>query len=506
MFMIAREVWKMLCRWGVVVGFLLALCFSGPPWSWAGDSDEGPMGFPGKALFPPSGETTLHPHTVPVLPPVEWPQEGGGASRNPVFQISGAFGQSGEWGKRFHVASLVSGKDTPENEDFYSGIVESGGTLWLASTQGDVLAVSAETGDVLWRRHLGGSFFSAPVTGPRTLYVASGDPGVTVSHLVLYTRTRRLVRGNGNERIWALSRRTGASRWTVRLRGGVLGSPVLLPHTVMMATGRGHLVFLDRQDGHRVFDLPIDSRSFGWASPVEEGRQVVLAQENPPLYQAISLDGPRRIWRFQWKGTRTWDHFFIGTPLLSEGVSIGVVRTHRPLRDVVVALDIRTGTLLWKTLFPAGQADRVEDHSLPVLADGVVYVPSGSAQALIALDVQSGKKLWMIRLPEPPETGGAVIGQLLLLPLPDGTLLSIDRTSGVVVAREKLSASFGPHPPVVVGNRLFFAGRDGQVKAMMIDDLGRKIGDLAGKVWLMPVSGKGKGQLSSDSASPLPSS
>ncbi|MHB1606532.1 MAG: outer membrane protein assembly factor BamB family protein [Leptospirales bacterium] len=493
----------MRCRWGVVFGLILLFFPSVVPLAKAGEAGQEPQGFPGKAFFPQSGMSSPHPVADPVLPPVEWTQEGGGSTRNPVFPVSGAFPQSGAWERRFHVAAFPSGGASPENEDFYAGIVESGGILWLASTQGDLLAVGAGTGEVLWRRNLGGPLFSSPVTGSKTLYTVSAYPGVTLPHLILYSRTRRLIRGNGSERVWALSRRTGKSRWSVRLKGGVVGSPVLLPHTLMVATGRGHLIFLDRRDGHLVLDLPVDSRSFGWASPVEADRQVVLAQENPPLYQAISLDGPRRVWRFQLKGTRTWDHFFIGTPVLSGGVFIGVLRTHHPLRDVVVALDFRTGSLRWNVSFPAGQEDGVEDHCLPVLSDGVVYVPSGPARALTALNVQTGQTLWMIRLPEAPETGGAVIGHLLLLPLPSGTILSIERQSGVVVAREKVAESFGPHPPVVIGSRLFFAGRDGLVKARPIDDLGKKVEDLAEKVWEMPGSGTEKHALSHDDSSPI---
>lgn len=472
----------------VVVSGFLALCMAAAP-VWAGESDQGPAGFPGTAMLPRTGTSRI-PESGPLLPPAQWTQEGGGASRNPVFPGSGGGGPEGGWEHRFHVSFLPSGKSRAETEDFYAGVVESGGTLWLASAQGDLLAVGAGQGNVLWRRHLGGPLLSSPVTGPRTLYAVSADPGVTVPHLVLYSRTRRLIRGNGSEKLWALSRKTGESRWSVRLRGGVLGSPVLLEHSVMVATGRGHLVFLDRRDGRQVFDLPVDSRSFGWASPVEEGHQVVLAQENPPLYQAVALDGLRRVWRFQWKGTRTWDHFFIGTPLLSGGLFIGVVRTRSPLRDIVVALDVRTGTLRWKSSLPAGQSDGIEDHALPVLADGVVYVPSGPARALIALDARTGKQEWMTLLPEAPETGGAAVGQLLLLPLPSGSLLSIDRESGAVVARKKVAEALGPHPPVVVGARLFLAGRDGTVKAMPIYDLGRATGELAGKAWPGAVSAR----------------
>ncbi len=481
-----------LYRMGIVVGSV-ALTLGIIP-AWAGESyppdrpDQGPAGFPGKAAFPRTGTDDSASDLTPKMPPLQWTQEGGGASRNPVFPMASEANSEGEWKHRFHVSELPSGRVNPDNEDFYAGVVESGGILWLGSAQGDLLAVGAQQGNLLWKRYLGGPLLAQPVTSARTLYVISARPGVTIPHMVLYARTRRLIRGDGHERLWALSRKTGEIRWSARLRGGVMGTPVLLGHSIMVATGRGHLVFLDRQDGHQVYDLPVDSRSFGWASPVEKDHQVVLAQENPPLYQAVSLDGLQRLWRFQWKGTRTWDHFFIGTPLLSDGLLIGVVRIRSPIEDVIVALDFRTGTLRWKFAFPDGKADGIEDHSLPTLSDGLVYVPSGPAHLLAALDVQTGKQQWVLHLPEAPETGGTAVGQLLLLPLPSGILLSIDRETGVVVARNKVADGLGPHPPVVVGGHCFLAARDGLVRSMLIAGLGRTAGELAARIWPAPAS------------------
>ncbi|MHB1285731.1 MAG: outer membrane protein assembly factor BamB family protein [Leptospirales bacterium] len=496
-----------LYRRGIVFGFL-ALALGIVP-VWAGEPDhtaQGPAGFPGKGIFPRTGTAPIASDLPPKMPPVQWAQEGGGASRNPVFQMTAEAGSEGEWKHRFHVSSLPSGSVKPGTEDFYSGVVESGGILWLGSAQGDLLAVGAEHGNLLWSRYLGGPLLSPPVTSARTLYVVSARPGVTIPHMVLYAQTRRLIRGDGNERLWALSIKKGESRWSARLRGGVMGTPVLLGHSVMVATGRGHLVFLDRQDGHQVYDLPVDSRSFGWASPVEKDHQVVLAQENPPLYQAVSLDGLQRLWRFQWKGTRTWDHFFIGTPLLSDGLLIGVVRVRSPIEDVIVALDFRTGTLKWKFAFPAGNADGIEDHSLPTLSDGLVYVPSGPAHLLAALDVQTGKEQWVLHLPEAPETGGSAVGQLLLLPLPSGMLLSIDRATGVVVARKKVAEALGPHPPVVVGGHCFLASRNGLVRSMLITGLGRTAGDLAARTWPVPVVDQTRNSSSTGEVSRMPPS
>lgn len=443
----------------------------------AGES-SGPAGFPGGAFSEEGRSAGVEKSpSLKILPPAVWFQEEGVPGRNPAFSLVVPDGSS-SW--RMSLVQTVPGlRKNVEREDFYSGAIESGGRLWAGSVQGDLYSIDAGRGRVLWKDVLPGPMFAPPVAGPKTLYTVTTSPGVTVDHLVLYTRTRRLIRGDGRESLWAVSRRTGRIRWTVRFRGGVLSSPLLLPHTVSLVTGRGHLLFLSRTDGHVVVDLPIAKGSFGWASPVMGYGHVVLAQENPPVYHAISLDKPRQVWRFQWEGTRVWDHFFIGTPLLVGNQLVGVLRRRSPSGDLAVSLSLDTGTLLWKTSFPSGIAEKTEDLSIPTSADGIVYASSSPARSLMALDLKTGKKVWAITLPESPRNGGTVVGRLLVVPLPSGRIDFVDRKSGRIVSRRKIADSLGPHPLVIVGETIYAAGRDGTIRAMPLYTFGEKVLGLA---------------------------
>ena len=349
----------------------------------------------------------------------------------------------------------------------------------MAGFSGDILAIDARDGRLIWRRHISSFLPSPPVLGPSTVYLAASDPGVTLDHLLWYAKSRTLIRGQGPGLVEALSRKTGDIRWSAAVPGGCYGSPVLLPHTVMVQTGSGHLFFLDRGDGHRVFDLPLDGRSLGIASPVQDERRVVVAQENPPLYQEVSLSGPRRIWRFGWTGARDWEHFFIGTPLLAQGIFIGVLRRPDPPGDEVMALNPDLGRVLWSRTFPPGDLPPAGDQSLPVESGNVVYVPSGVSRSLMAVKIETGKVLWTLSFNERPSTGGVVTGNLLLLPLPSGRLLAIDKQSGSLVGEKKVASGLGPHPPVVVGHRVFVAGEDGTVSQVLLTEWGQKVQQLA---------------------------
>lgn len=458
-----------------------------------------PVGFPGP--LPPSLQQegkTASTVVVSPLPPDNWPEEGGGPSRNPVFMtIMGKKEEGPGWTRTFRVDRLPGETDAPP-ENFYAGVVESGGILWMAGLQGDILAISAKDGSLIWRRHLRAPLPSPPVVGPFSVYLAASEPGVTLPHLVLYSRTRTLVRGQGPGLVEALSKKSGVVRWSVQVPGGCYGSPVLLPHTIMVQTGSGHLLFLDRRDGHTVYDMLLDGRSLGLASPVRDDLRVVVAQENPPLYQDVSLSGPRRLWRFGWSKTRDWEHFFIGTPLLAGKTLVGILRRPDLPGDQVVAINPDQGRVLWSLSFPPGDLPPAGDQALPVVSGDVVYVPSGVSRSLMAVDLKTGKALWTLRLTERPSTGGAVTGNLLLLPLPSGRLLAIDIRTGSVVGERRVAGHLGPHPPVVVGNRVFVGGEDGTVSRILLDEWGKRIRDLV----LLPVSSPV--QVISKAAAPSP--
>lgn len=463
--------------WGSLFVLLGIVVWVLPVPAWGEDH---PVGFPGP--LPPSlqreGNGTAS-SVVSTLPPDTWPEEGGGPTRNPVFVLTNGKKEEGSgWTRTFRMDRLPGEQNAPA-ENFFAGVVESGGILWMAGLQGDILAISAQDGTLLWRRHLRAPLPSPPVVGNLSVYLAASEPGVTLPHLVLYARTRTLVRGRGPGFVEALSKNSGRVRWIVQVPGGCYGSPVLLPHTVMVQTGSGHLLFLNRNDGHTVYDMPLDGRSLGLASPVRDDSRVVVAQENPPLYQEISLAGPRRIWRFGWSGTRDWEHFFIGTPILAGEVLVGILRRPDLPDDQIVAIDPDQGRVLWSLPFAAGDLPRAGDQSLPVVSGNVVYAPSGVSRSLMAVNLETGKPLWTLRLSERPSTGGAVVGNLLLLPLPSGRLLAIDIRSGSVAGERRVARHLGPHPPVVVGNRIFVAGEDGTVSRILLNDWGERIRNLA---------------------------
>ncbi len=433
-----------------------------------------PSGSPGERASVPGSEILKNGNfQVVILPPDQWPGESSSASHNPVFSTSVPLS---EW------TLSLDRKGT--GEDFFSGPVLSGGRVFVASTSGHVESIEAVSGRSLWHTRLEGEVHTPMITSHRILYVVTSSPGVTLDHLLLYTRTRRLIRGGGRERLIAISQRSGRILWSVALPASVLGSPLLEAHTVALASGTGHLLFLSRLDGHVVVDLPVARGSFGWASPLDTPGAIIMAQENPPMIDRVEKSPLENSWRFALSRTLTYDRFLIGTPVLTPTGIAGIFRQKDGGKMVLFMIDSHTGNLLWTVVLDPGSAPPQADVVLiPVCSDGILYVPSPETGEIVAVS-PGGGVLWKAKVGKRPETGGTAVGRLLLVPLPSGEVVAVDRKNGQRVGFYQVKGPLGPHPFPVLGSVFFAATRNGVVSGLDVSVFGAR----AERLFLKPLN------------------
>lgn len=425
-----------------------------------------PLGFPSpdNASAPSTSDLRSEGKNgqVVLLPPFSWPGDSGSPFHNPVFASQAPLS---EWVSRFSQNGV--------GEDFSSGIVTSSGRVFAVSTSGHVEAIEGSSGRSLWHVRVEGSVYAPMILSKRTLYVVTSNPSITLGNLLVYTRTRHLLRGDGSERIWALSQRSGRVLWTRKLSGAVLGSPLLEPHTIALATGSGHLLFLSRQDGHKVVDLSVSDGSFGWSSPLDRSDAIYVAQENPPMIDRVGKFPLKTDWRFALSSTRTYDRFFIGGPVLTRTGVASVFRKKNSGEMILVSLDGVTGKILWTLPLSETSGEAPEEMLTLVSSDGVLYAPVPEKGDLLAVS-ESGNLLWKTHVGGHPHTGGTAVGRLLLVPLPSGHIVALDRTSGEKVHEWAGKAPLGPRSLPVIGSMIFFADREGEVRAMELSSLGEK--------------------------------
>jgi len=290
-------------------------------------------------------------------------------------------------GARSWQVSLAPGEEKGK-EGFGGGLAAEGGKIYAATGFGEVLAVDASSGEILWRQGFGAPFRASPAA-VRGLVVA-------------VTRDNRAV---------ALDGATGKLRWRLQAASsdaGILGgaSPAIAEQLVILPFTSGELVGVDGNRGRRVWSAVLSGGRKGLArsaitdilgDPVVVGPLVVAANQSGRM---VAIDGRngRRVW------TRT-----VGSaaPLWAAGKTIFMISDEAELMRISAG----DGRTLWTTQLPAYRdpEDRKDSisYSGPVLVNGRLLL-SDSLGNLLSFDAQSGTEQSQTRL-----EGGSLTGPVV---------------------------------------------------------------------------------------------
>jgi len=221
-----------------------------------------------------------------------------------------------------------------------------GDDVYLASLEGDVIALSVADGEERWRQDLAGEVLS--------------QPAISDSEIVYHTGDGRLV---------CLDRATGKNLWVFRetlpsltLRG--TSAPVISGDRVVAGFADGHLLALDLATGAVDWDTvvgePKGHSALSRMTDIDAGLLIVDDLVYATAYQgrtvAVSLSSGRIVWSRDlatYTGMSIWgDRLFMSGP-----------------DGEVWALDRNTGEILWRQ-----DALMYRRLSAPIAFDSGIYV------------------------------------------------------------------------------------------------------------------------------------
>ncbi|MFN4129895.1 MAG: PQQ-binding-like beta-propeller repeat protein [Paracoccaceae bacterium] len=240
------------------------------------------------------------------------------------------------------------------------GVALGGGMVFVATGYGELVALQAGTGAVVWRQRLASPVSGAPAYDGGTVYVATRD-------------------GAG----WAVDARNGKVQWTVPGLPNTLAvtgssAPAVTDRNVIFPFPSGELVSALRLNGVRVWGAPVTGQRPGrgyqglvdlTGDPVIVGG-TIYAGTAAGRTAAINAGSGERIW--------TAVEGAMNPPLVVGG-SVFVVNDEARL----VRLDAATGAVIWMADMPYFENEKPRRHKAitahygPVLAGGRVVVVSG---------------------------------------------------------------------------------------------------------------------------------
>ena len=285
---------------------------------------------------------------------------------------------------------------------FGGGLASDGRFIYATTGFGEILAVDATSGQIVWRQRAGAPFRAAPAVSDGTV--------------VAVTR---------NNRAMALSARTGEVVWRIdgiSSDAGLLGgaSPALSGDLAVVPFGSGEIIGAQLSTGRRVWSAVLGGARRGLArsaipdvtgDPVIAGRAVVAANQSG---RTVAVDGQT--------GARGWTRS-VGAvgPIWAAGASVFMVTDDSAL----MRLSLENGETIWRTELPAYRDP--EDREGPIAYSGPVLVGArilitDSRGNMLSFDPATGAQGETVRLAGGSTTGPVVANGTIYVLTEDGTL------------------------------------------------------------------------------------
>ncbi len=286
------------------------------------------------------------------------------------------------------------------------GLAAAGGRVYATTGFGEVIALDAASGAVVWRHRLDAPSSAAPTIDGKQVIVISRDGAATA----LSTDTGRVL--------WQAAGTPDAA--------GVVGagSPAVNGDVVILPYSSGEVTAIAADGGARVWGAAVAGKRLGRAyadfgdltgDPVVSGGVVYIGSA---AGRTVAIDGKTgmRIW--------TTNEGAMNPPLVFGG-SVFVVNDEARL----VRLDASSGEVIWAQAMPYYVKDKpkkqkaITAHYGPVLAGGRIAVVSGDGQ-LRLFSPTDGSLIGGVALPGGAASAPALAGGLLFVVNKGGQLLA----------------------------------------------------------------------------------
>ncbi len=304
-------------------------------------------------------------------------------------------------------AEIWSVELTPKEEDddhVNGGLAYENGKVFATTGFGQVVAVVAKTGKVLWRRNVGAPVRSAPTArGNRVFAIAVTN------------------------KLFALNGETGAVLWShsgieeaINLLGG--SSPAVDSGVVVAPYSSGELFALKVENGQELWADSLAGTRRGATSsalgtirgrPIID-RGIVFAISNSGQFAAINLRTGRRIWERPVGG--------IESPWIA-GDYLFVISNNTDL----LALGRLNGRIYWVMALPEWEDPEDREGKItwtgPILASDRLIVAGSSGEAL-SVSPYSGKVLGKVEMLDSVSISPIVVQDSLLFLSDDAELVA----------------------------------------------------------------------------------
>lgn len=296
-----------------------------------------------------------------------------------------------------------------------------GGTVFVGSQKGELVALSLDNGSVYWKFATGNPIGeSSPAYGGGTVYI--GDLGGWLNALNASDGKKlwafktngeiksspvvvgdRVLIGSYDETLYCLSTKDGSVKWRFKTNGPVHSTPGIADGMAFIAGCDELFRAIRISDGKEVFN--VSSGAYTGASPaLRDGSAFYGTFDNEVL--SVNLAEHKIAWHYEHPQRKF--PFYSSAAVTRERVVIGG-------RDKMVHGLTLAGKMAWTF------ATRARVESSPAIAGDRVFVGSNDGRFYV-LSLSTGAKLWEFEAGAPLSASPAIANGRIVIGSQDGKL------------------------------------------------------------------------------------
>lgn len=270
--------------------------------------------------------------------------------------------------------------------------------IYLPLSAGQIVALKAKDGQLLWRAEIGGELSASPVADENAIFVASetiveangqkpsgalralGREGGVTQWLTPLVRPLRgalaishgkIFAGGSDGRAYAFDKRTGGVLWSIPFALVFSGQPVVNEGKVYLGSEDGTLLALDEATGRLLWRYRTQGAIHG---PVAVNKQDIFFGSGDGYVYSVSSNKGKLQWRKR-TGAGVEAVVLAGDSLLAAS-----------LDNFAYLLNLK-GAMLWKKQLPG----RISAQPLAV-AETALFTPLSSSEGVV-LGLKDGKQV-----------------------------------------------------------------------------------------------------------------
>lgn len=324
-----------------------------------------------------------------------------------------------------------------DNSDIGSGTATNGQLVFVTNTNGEVVALNKKNGRQVWKYKTKGKIYAVPAVSKNVVITGSSD-----------------------NFIYGLSAKTGKLLWKLEAAKAVLGNPVIEQGVAYIGSSDGYFRAIDVTTG--ALRWSFDSvKGFVVTKPLIYDNKIYFGCWNNDFY-CLDLSTGKQIWK--------WNNG-ASNRMFSPAACFPVATANRvfivaPDR-YMTSLDATTGDVIWRKQMP----DLRVRESMGLSKDSsVVFVKTMEGNVYgISTSANDMTPVWKSEVALGYEISPTAIvenNNIVFVPTQSGTTVALDRNTGKVLWKYKLSNGLVTNLLPYSRNELIVTTMDGKVSLL----------------------------------------